>query len=41
VLYTALDEPVIGEKRQDEAKNVLEDDHEGEAFDGEISCTSC
>lgn len=39
VLYTALDEPVIGEKRQDEAKDVLEDDHEGETFNGEISYT--
>lgn len=41
MLDTALDEPVVGIESKDETKDVFEDDHQGEAFNREISYNEC
>lgn len=41
VLDAAFDEPIVGIESKDETEDVLEDNHQGEAFNREISCSKC
>ena len=36
-----LNEPLEGLQRQAETEDVLEDDHAGEALDGQVACGKC
>jgi hypothetical protein len=41
VLDATLDEPVVGIESKDETEDVFEDNHQGKAFNGEISYSEC
>lgn len=41
VLDAALDEPVVSIESKDETEDVFENNHQGEAFNREISCSEC
>jgi hypothetical protein len=41
VLDAAYDEPIVGIESKDETEDVFEDDHQGEAFNREVSYRGC
>lgn len=38
LLHARVHEPVVGEVREDEGEEVLEDEEAGEGFDGDLAC---
>jgi hypothetical protein len=41
VLDATRDEPVVGIESEYETEDVFEDNHQGKAFNGKISCNEC